>query len=156
MPHYDLDLPIALKKSVRSSTKHPICNFVFYKGISSRHRDFVSNLHQIKISNSLYEAIQVFEWWATILDKILVLEKNKACKLTKLSLGNEPLVLNGSLLSNIKHLEVWKDTKLDLWQRDSAKHMRLTARKLLPLLQNSTLYVFSYPLHLIWISPFTN
>lgn len=36
----DLDLPIVLRKGVRSYTKHPICNFVFYNELSPSYRAF--------------------------------------------------------------------------------------------------------------------
>ncbi|KAJ1442200.1 Gag-polypeptide of LTR copia-type [Sesbania bispinosa] len=46
----DLDLPIALRKGVRSCTQHPIGNYVSFEKLSQDYRAFVTNLDSIKIS----------------------------------------------------------------------------------------------------------
>jgi len=47
----DLDLPIALRKTIRKCTQHPISQFVSYKA-------FIIALDSITIPNSIHEAFE--------------------------------------------------------------------------------------------------
>ena len=40
----DLDMPIPLRKDGRSSSQHPISNFVSYDRLSSKYHAFVTNM----------------------------------------------------------------------------------------------------------------
>ncbi|TYK09333.1 reverse transcriptase [Cucumis melo var. makuwa] len=44
---YDLslDIPVALRKSIKSYTKHSICNYVSHKNLSPQFRDFTAGLN---------------------------------------------------------------------------------------------------------------
>ena len=56
----DLDLPIALRKGVRSRTIHPISNFVSYHRLSSSFSVFTSHLSSIEIPKKCTGSI----WWS--------------------------------------------------------------------------------------------
>ena len=58
----NLDLPIALRKGVRSCTMHPISHFVLYKGLSSSFQDFNTNISCVEIPRSIQEALTVSKW----------------------------------------------------------------------------------------------
>ena len=45
----DLDLPIVVRKGVRSCTQYPISNFVSYDSLSPSYRTFLSSLNSISI-----------------------------------------------------------------------------------------------------------
>ncbi|KAK0578234.1 hypothetical protein LWI29_007138 [Acer saccharum] len=49
----DLDIPIALRKGVRSCTQHLISNFVSYDGLSLEYRAFATNLSNIEIPRAI-------------------------------------------------------------------------------------------------------
>lgn len=57
-----LDVPIALRKGVRSCTQYPISNYVPYKHLSSSFRAFASKLANVEISKNVEEALKVPEW----------------------------------------------------------------------------------------------
>ncbi|KAL5779663.1 hypothetical protein ACOSQ2_010400 [Xanthoceras sorbifolium] len=87
LPPNDLDIPIALRKGVKSFTQHSIYNFLSYKGLSSTYKAFVSNLQQIQVPNSIHEALKIPEWKTATLEEIRALEKNQTWDLTRLPLG---------------------------------------------------------------------
>ncbi|KAL5840222.1 hypothetical protein ACOSQ4_012830 [Xanthoceras sorbifolium] len=87
LPPNDLDIPIALRKGVRSCTQHSIYNFLSYKGLSLTYKAFVSNLQQIQVPNSIHEALKIPEWKTAILEEIRALEKNQTWDLTRLPSG---------------------------------------------------------------------
>ena len=47
----DLDAPIAIRKGVRSCTKHPISNFVSYTRLSPNYRAYISKISSLSIPN---------------------------------------------------------------------------------------------------------
>ncbi|KAL9434214.1 hypothetical protein AB3S75_028943 [Citrus x aurantiifolia] len=71
-----LDLPIALRKGIRSCTKHPLSNFISYKNISSSYCAFISQVSSVVIPKSVYEALNVPEWKEAMLEEMRALEKN--------------------------------------------------------------------------------
>ena len=48
-----LDLPIAIRKEIRSCTKHPVSNFVWYNFLSPSYRAFVFSLSSIFVTQNL-------------------------------------------------------------------------------------------------------
>ena len=87
----DLDLPIAVRKGVRSCTNHPITNFISYEKLSPRYRAFVTSLTDIQIPSSVHEALQKPEWKKAIEDEVCALEKNGTWELTDLPKGKTPV-----------------------------------------------------------------
>lgn len=58
----DLDVPIALRKKVKSCTQHPISNFIGYSHLSNSVQALIANLPLIEIPKSIYEALSIPEW----------------------------------------------------------------------------------------------
>lgn len=56
------NLPIALRKGVRSCTKYPLSNFVSYAKLSPSHLTFISQLSSVAIPKTVQEALSVPEW----------------------------------------------------------------------------------------------
>ena len=83
----DLDLPIALKKGVRSYTIHPISNFVSYHKLSSSFLAFTSHLSSIEIPKNVQEAFGDPRWKAAIVEEVKALEKNGMWELVTLLKG---------------------------------------------------------------------
>jgi len=54
----NLDVPIALRKGVRSCTQYPISSYLTYSKVSPKYRDFTSKLDHVEIPNNVYEALQ--------------------------------------------------------------------------------------------------
>ena len=71
------NLPIALRKGVRSCTQHPIAHFVQYDHLSSSMKAFVSSLEEIKIPKTFEEAFQRPEWKRAIEEEMQALEKSR-------------------------------------------------------------------------------
>ena len=83
---YDLDVPIAFWKGVRSCTTHPIADFVSYERLSPQFRAFTANLSKVDIPRDIHEALQHPNWKAAVHEEIKALEKNGTWELTKLPL----------------------------------------------------------------------
>ncbi|RVX21434.1 Retrovirus-related Pol polyprotein from transposon RE1 [Vitis vinifera] len=58
----DLDFPIALRKGVRSCTKHPIQNFVSYNELSPSYRAFAMKITEVKVPTTIHEALSQSDW----------------------------------------------------------------------------------------------
>lgn len=58
----DSDIPIALRKGVRSCTQHPISQFVSYSNLSPFFRAFTSNISSVFIPRTVEEAMIIPEW----------------------------------------------------------------------------------------------
>lgn len=54
----DLDVPIAIRNGVRECTKHAICNFISYAGLSPTFGSFATNLVDIEIPQNIYTALR--------------------------------------------------------------------------------------------------
>ena len=71
----DLDFPIALRKGVRSCTKHPIQNFVSYNELSPSYRAFAMKITEVKVPTTIHEALSQSDWRKAIFYEISALEK---------------------------------------------------------------------------------
>ena len=58
----DSNIPIALRKGVRSCTSHPISKFVSYEGLSPTYHAFVSAIDNVQIPKSIEEALKDSGW----------------------------------------------------------------------------------------------
>ncbi|KAG6508912.1 hypothetical protein ZIOFF_034294 [Zingiber officinale] len=59
----ELNLPVAIRKDVRSCTQHPISNHVSYSRLSPSYHAFVSQLSNHAIPSSYYEATRKLGSW---------------------------------------------------------------------------------------------
>ena len=88
----DLDLPIAVRKGVRScTTRHPIANFISYGNLSPNYRAFVANMSTVEIPKTWQEAFKKTEWREAIDDEMNALKKNKTWEVTSLPAGKNPV-----------------------------------------------------------------
>ncbi|KAF7808158.1 Retrovirus-related Pol polyprotein from transposon TNT 1-94 [Senna tora] len=49
----NMNLPIALRKGVRTCTKHPIANFVCYDKLSNNYRAFITKVSNEKVPTTI-------------------------------------------------------------------------------------------------------
>ncbi|KAL0533227.1 hypothetical protein IC582_030443 [Cucumis melo] len=79
LDEYDpsLHIPIALRKGIRSCTKHPICNYVSYDNLSPRFRAFTASLDSTIILKNIYTALECPEWKNAVMEEMKALEKNR-------------------------------------------------------------------------------
>ena len=83
----DIDVPIAIRKGVRSCTQHPISNFVSYSHLSPSYRAFVSKISSICVPNRVQDALVDPKWKHAMIEEIKTLHKNDTWELTKLPKG---------------------------------------------------------------------
>lgn len=81
------DLPIAVRKGVRSCTKHLISNFISYEKLSPTFRAFTCELIKIEIPRDIQEALRVPKWKEAVLEEMRALEKNQTWKVVDLPRG---------------------------------------------------------------------
>ena len=85
------DLPIALRKQLRSCTLHPISKFVSYNALSAKCRAFTTNLDRIQIPKNIQEALEILEWKEAVMEEIRALEKNGTWEVMNLPRGKKPV-----------------------------------------------------------------
>ena len=90
----DLDLPIALRKGTRKSTKrplYPLSNYLSFKNFSPTHKTFLVNLNTISIPTTLSEALSNEKWKQAMNIEMEALNKNKTWELVPLPAGKRPV-----------------------------------------------------------------
>lgn len=70
------DLPIALRKGVRSCTQHPIAHVAKYDHLTPSVIALVSNLENEEIPKNIQEALKRPEWKKAVEEEMKALEKN--------------------------------------------------------------------------------
>lgn len=83
----DLDLPIALKKSVWSCTIHPISSFVSYHRLSSSFSTSAPHLSSIEIPKNVQKAFGDPRWKVAVVEEVKALKKNRTWELVTLPKG---------------------------------------------------------------------
>ena len=58
----DLSSPIAMRKRIRSCTKHPISDFVTYEHLSHSIEALVTNLSSVEIPKNVQDEQRSLEW----------------------------------------------------------------------------------------------
>lgn len=72
----DLDLPIALRKGVRSCTQHPIARCIGYSHLSSAVQTLALNLEANEVPKSIQEAMSNPQWKNAVDDEMKALKLN--------------------------------------------------------------------------------
>ena len=85
----DLDIPIALRKGVRTCTRHPIVNFLSYYKLFKKHKAFISKITNQFVPRNVQEAFSHSYWRTTILEEINALKKNETWELVELPKGKK-------------------------------------------------------------------
>ena len=83
----NLDLPIAVRKQLRTCTLHPIFKFVSYSALSPTFRAFTSSLDTEKIPKDVQEAMKNPKWRKAVLEEMHALEKNETRDMMELPKG---------------------------------------------------------------------
>ena len=73
----ELDVPIALRKGVRTCTQHPMSNFVSYDHLSISLRALATNLVGVDIPRTVQEALKEPKWKKVVEAKYMLLKKMK-------------------------------------------------------------------------------
>ena len=87
----ELQLPIALRKGVRSCTQHSIGNYVSYSRLSPKYRAFVANLDRIMVPKDIKEALKSEDWKKAVWEEICALKRNRTLDITDLPKGKKPV-----------------------------------------------------------------
>lgn len=83
-PNLDLDVPIAIRKGIRSCSQHPISKFVSYSNLSPSFHAFTTNLSSVVIPRSIEEALTVPKWKVVVLEEMHALKQNNTWRLVEL------------------------------------------------------------------------
>ncbi|KAI3456022.1 hypothetical protein Pfo_012685, partial [Paulownia fortunei] len=83
----DYNIPIVVRKGVRSCTKHPLSNYVSYKNLSPNFRIFTSQVSCMEIPKSVHDALKIPEWKEAVFEEVKALEKNKTWEMVDLMRG---------------------------------------------------------------------
>ncbi|XP_057478145.1 retrovirus-related Pol polyprotein from transposon TNT 1-94 isoform X6 [Actinidia eriantha] len=86
-----VDLPIALRKGVRSCTQHPISQFVSYDRLSPSYHAFVSSLSSISIPQNWQDAVMTSKWKGAMVEEMMALKKNGTWELVSLPREKKPV-----------------------------------------------------------------
>ena len=73
----DIEIPIALRKGVRSCTQHPMSHFVSLQNLSPHYKAFLSSIMSQKIPASVQEALTSRPWKEAIDAELMALERTK-------------------------------------------------------------------------------
>ncbi|XP_050909631.1 uncharacterized mitochondrial protein AtMg00820-like [Lathyrus oleraceus] len=85
----DINDHIAIRKRVRSYTKHSMSNFISYEILSSSMCAFTSKLSIVEIPKSVQVALQIPKWREVVLKDMKALENNKTWSVTSLPDGKK-------------------------------------------------------------------
>jgi len=66
----DLDVPIAIKKGVRSCTKHSIFNYLTYSKLSPKCRAFATMIDIVEFSKDIQSALHNPKWKEVVLEEM--------------------------------------------------------------------------------------
>ena len=72
----NLDVPIALRKGVRTCTQHPIANYVTYERLSDQYKESTINIDKVDIPRDIKSALRVPEWKVAVLEEMKALTRN--------------------------------------------------------------------------------
>src|ERR1044072_7743493 len=87
----DTDIPIAMRKGVRTCTQHPIERYVSYGKLSQKYRSFVAAVDSQEIPRNIQEALQQPEWAAAVTEEVQALVKNGTWEITTIPEGKRPV-----------------------------------------------------------------
>ena len=85
----DLDVPIAVRKGVRTCTQHPISNFVSYAHLSPSYKSFLSKIASVSVPNNVQDALADPKWKLAMIEEMKALRKNGTWELVSLPMGKK-------------------------------------------------------------------
>ena len=72
----NLDIPIVIRKGIRTYTQHPLANFLSYQWLGSTYKAFTTSLSLESIPNTIKEALLDPRWKKVVLEEMSALYKN--------------------------------------------------------------------------------
>ncbi|KAM0942393.1 putative RNA-directed DNA polymerase [Dioscorea sansibarensis] len=87
----DSNLPIAYRKGVRRCTEHAIQRYVAYGKLAPSYKSFVTNLDNVKVPESIQEALMRPEWKKAVEEDVWALQNNNTSILTTLPSDKNPV-----------------------------------------------------------------
>ncbi|EOY25443.1 Cysteine-rich RLK (RECEPTOR-like protein kinase) 8 [Theobroma cacao] len=72
----ELDIPMALRKGVRTCTQHSISNYLYYSQQSKAFRALIEKIERDEIPKNVQEAFEKPEWRAAVLEEMKALKRN--------------------------------------------------------------------------------
>jgi hypothetical protein len=130
----DTSLPIAQCKRVRSCTHHPVSDFVSYQHLSSTYRYFVSKFSFVSVPRVYRTHLVIQNGGQRCMKRWKLFTKTRLGIWLNL-MERRLLAASRCLLSSIRLMVLWNDTKPDLLQKALLRHMGLIMRKHLLLQQ---------------------
>ncbi|KAL0539854.1 hypothetical protein IC582_024075 [Cucumis melo] len=97
-----LDLPIALRKDIRSCTKNSISNYVSYENLSPQFKAFTASIDSTTIPKNIYIALECPEWKNVVMEEMKALERITLGRSVPYPRDTSPWDANGCSLSNTK------------------------------------------------------
>lgn len=85
----NLDLPIALRKGVRTCTTHPIAKYLSYHRLSNTHRAFTSKISHLFIPRTIQEALDHPDWKLAVQEEMNALIANDTWEVGDLPQGKK-------------------------------------------------------------------
>ena len=80
----DQDVPIVVRKGIKSHTQHPISNFVSYSHLSPSYRVFLSEISFAWIPNCVQDALVDPKWKSAMIEEMKALHKSGTWELMTL------------------------------------------------------------------------
>ena len=87
--YLDINDLVAIRKPVRSCTKHPMSNFISYSNLSSPLFAFTSKLSSVEIPKNVQVALEIPKWKEAVFKEMKALEKNNTWSVTTLPDGKK-------------------------------------------------------------------
>ena len=85
----NLDVPIALRKGVRTCTQHPIANYVNYERLSDQYKESTIKIDKVDIPKDIKSALRVPEWKTAVLEEMKALTSNNTWDIVVLPEGKK-------------------------------------------------------------------
>ncbi|KAH9668313.1 hypothetical protein KPL70_021366 [Citrus sinensis] len=85
----DLDLPIAIRKAIRTCTKHPISNFLTCTKLSSGFRAFIAKIDSVVVPKNIHEAFKDPKWEKAVQEEMRALHDNGTWEVVDLPKGKK-------------------------------------------------------------------
>ena len=99
-------MPIAVRKGIRSCTKHMISNYLSYSNLSSPYWAVSVKITDAEAPTSIHEALKIPEWKATVMEEMQALKRMIHGILWSYQKGNKQWAANGFSTSSINQMAI--------------------------------------------------
>ena len=100
-------MPIAVRKDIKSCTKHMISNYLSYSNLSSPYRAVSVKITDAEAPTSIHEALKIPKWKVVIMEEMQALKKRMILGiLWSYQKGNTQWAANGCSRSSINQMTI--------------------------------------------------